>query len=381
MHNSDYRGCALVGIHERGLCMAFRSQSLMALMFGGLALTSGVAHAEPSPTEIATAKQAFENAVLLEADQKWVDATSKLHVALAIKDTPGLRFHLAHCEERQGFLVEAALDYDRASELLKQGAKAPDVQKLLVPASAELKRRIPRVTVEIPTDAVSPAAQLDGKAYAPSELALGEALNPGPHQLKVSASGRSPFESSFSLKEGDQLAIVAELPVYPAPVGGATPAGAPVTPSVQSAPLPRVDSSASGRSAAATSARGYLLVGESALTVAGLALGIGYALAESSARDRVAAAQARIDQVLPGSTSACSSPTASLGSSCADLSTAINDHDRDATWSTIGFVTAGVGATALLTTWLVYRSADAESTSRSVEPVVAFGHIGLRGRF
>jgi hypothetical protein len=260
-----------------GLSMTLRSRSWTALLLGGVALTARVAHADPSPTEIAAAKQAFESAVTLEADQKWVDASAKLRVALAIKDTPGLRFHLAHCEERQGFLVEAALDYDRASELLKQGAKAPDVQKLLVPASAELKRRIPRVTVQIPTDAVSPVAELDGKAYAPSELALGETLNPGPHQLKVSATGRSPFENSFSLKEGDQIAIVAELPAYQRPVGGAAAVGAPAARSAAQAPVPRADSAASGRSGAGASARLYLLVGESAVTVAGLALGIGYA--------------------------------------------------------------------------------------------------------
>ncbi len=357
--------------------MTFRSQSISALLLGSVALCSGVAHADPSQTGIATAKQAFESAVALEAEQKWVDATAKLRVALAVKDTPGLRFHLAHCEEQQGFLIEAALDYDRASELMKQGAKAPDVQKLLVPASADLKRRIPRVTVEVPTDAVSPEAQLDGKAYPLSELALGEALNPGPHQLKVSASGRRPFESSFSLKEGDQITIAAELPVSQAPLANSA---VRVAPSAEP-PLLRADSAPKERSVTAASAKSYLLVGESAVTVAGLALGIGYALAESSARDRVTAAQGRIDQVSPANTTACTSPAASLGSSCADLSTAINDHERDATWSTIGFVSAGVGATALLTTLLVYRSVDADKTSRAVQPVVALGNIGLRGRF
>src|SRR5450755_2391939 len=242
-----------------------RARSFEAVLLCGAVLWAGAAHAEPSPTEISMARQAFESAVALEADQKWAEATVKLRVALAIKDTPGLRFHLAHCEEQQGFLVEAALDYDRASELLRQGAKAPDVQKLLAPASAELARRIPRVIVEIPNDAPSPVAELDGKAYAPSELALGQALDPGSHLLKVSASGRVPFESSFSLKEGDQISIVAHLPSRPAPAAIGTLGGAAVVapPGGPTSPGPRVDWTASTQPGKQSSLKSYLLIGES----------------------------------------------------------------------------------------------------------------------
>jgi hypothetical protein len=47
----------------------------------------------------------------------------------------------------------------------------------------------------------------------------------------------------------------------------------------------------------------------------------------------------------------------------------------------IGFVTAGVGTAALLTTWLAYPSAHADSAGVVVQPVVGFGRVGLLGRF
>ena len=355
-----------------------RARSFEAVLLCGAVLWAGAAHAEPSPTEISMARQAFESAVALEADQKWVEATLKLRQALAIKDTPGLRFHLAHCEEQQGQLVEAALDYDRASELLSQGAKAPDVQKLLASAGAELKPRIPRVTVEIPSDVSNPVAQLDGKAFAPSELALGLALNPGSHQLKVSARDRSPFDREFSLKEGDQISIRAELKsnALPPSALGATPAPQSAQPGA-SAPVVAAKPAAAPRK---PSAKPFLLLGESAVAVAGLALGVGYAVAESSARSRVEAAQSRIDLAANGDGSACITP-GSLSSTCQDLRTAINDHDRDATVSTVGFVCAGVAAAALFTTWLAYPSPAVDSAGPSVEPVIALGRVGLRGRF
>jgi hypothetical protein len=63
------------------------------------------------------------------------------------------------------------------------------------------------------------------------------------------------------------------------------------------------------------------------------------------------------------------------------LHTAIDDHDRAARVSMIGFVTAGVGAAALLTTWLAYPSARAESAGVVLQPVAGFGRVGLLGRF
>lgn len=356
--------------------MTFCSRWFTGLLLSSVAFGARPAQAQPTAAELSTARQAFESAVALEADRKWLEASTKLHEALAIKDTPGLRFHLAHCEEQQGLLVEAALDYDRANELLQHGAKAPDVQKLLATASADLKRRIPHVIVEIPSDVQNPVAELDGRAYAPSELTLGAALNPGSHQLKVSAPGRRTASSAFALREGDQVTLRVDLQ-------SSQPAASPVPRAAVAAlaATAHVDSAAPGGPSRRPSPKVYWLVGESALTVAGLALGIGYAVAESSARDRVQAAQSQIDQAPVGDLGPCIAPSSALSGPCSDLHRAIADHDRDATLSAVGFVGAAVGAAALLTTWLAYPSPSPQSLGPSVRPVVALGRVGLQGRF
>jgi hypothetical protein len=359
--------------------MTLRPPALETLLLCSVVLTAHHAHAQPTAAEISTARRAFESAVALEADQKWIEATLKLRQALAVKDTPGLRFHLAHCEEKQNLLVEASLDYDRSSELLRQGAKAPDVQKLLIAASAELKPRIPQVIVEMPSEIPSPVAELDGKAYAPSELALGQVLNPGAHRLRVSAAGHRPFERSFSVREGDRITIRAELQsVEPSrlPVGAALAA-----PSAQSSPSFEVDSTNPAGAHLSPSPKVYLMLGESAIVVAGLALGISSGVAESSARDRVQTTQRAIDHAAGSNPGACTTPEAELSRTCADLRTAIDDHDRDRAVSTVGFACAGVGAAALLATWLVYPSQARESTGPLVQPVVSLGRVGVQGRF
>ena len=359
--------------------MTFRSHWFVRLLLASAALGARVAHADPTPAELATARQAFESAVALEAEQKWLQASKQLRQALAVKDTPGLRFHLAHCEERQGFLVEAALDYDRASELLQQGAKAPDVQKLLAPASADLKKRIPVVSVEIPSDVPSPGAALDSKAYAVSELALGVALNPGPHRLEVSAPGRRPMSNAFSLKEGDRVSIRVDLPGTDPPANAVT-----APPSADGAPTPgapRVESIEVRRQNRGPAPKFYLLAGESAVTAFGLAFGIGYALAQSSAHDRVQAEQHQIDAAAPNSAVSCGTPSESLNGACSDLHRAIDDYRRDRTLSSVGFVCAGVGAAALLTTWIAYPSRPSGNSGPAVGLVVAPGRVALQGRF
>src|SRR6185369_2211076 len=150
--------------------MTFRTPSLATWVACAALLLPRVARSEPSSVEISEAKHAFESALAAEAEQRWADAALQLREAIAVKDTPGLRFHLAHCEIELGHLLAASLEYDRALELLQAGAKGPDVQKLLAPARAALLERLPRLSLEIPADAQAVRVAIDGRPYPPSEL-------------------------------------------------------------------------------------------------------------------------------------------------------------------------------------------------------------------
>lgn len=361
-----------------GSSMIVRSRCLETLLICAVSFVSRWGYADPSPVEISAARLAFESAVSLENAQQWAEATLKLREALAVKDTPGLRFHLAHCETEQGFLVEAALDYERASELIAKGAKAPDVQKLLAPASAALKPRVPHVTVELPSDVLAPVAKLDGRVFSPSELALGVPLNPGHHELVVSASGRTSFRRSFELHEGEQPEFHVELPAASALVAAPR-----ATPSVQAPPMSGSSYAApTGPDVKRSSIKLYLMLGESAVALAGLVVGIASVAEEAAANHRVGAAQVRIDQASQGDVAACSgSPSAAVSGACSDLNSAIDDHDRAALLSTVGFIAAGVGSVALVTTWVAFPDAQNESAGLTLQPAIGFGRVGVLGCF
>src|SRR5687767_14734210 len=94
-----------------------------------VSVASPSAAAEPSPSEISVARRLFDEGRAAADAARWAEAAGKFRRALAIKDTPGIRFHLARCEEEQGAFVEALIEYDRARELIDAGTKAPDVEK------------------------------------------------------------------------------------------------------------------------------------------------------------------------------------------------------------------------------------------------------------
>src|SRR5690606_8548188 len=75
------------------------------LLAGALLLVAPSAGAEPTATELAVARRLFREATQLEERQRWDLAAQKLREAIRIKETPGLRFHLAHCQENMGLLV------------------------------------------------------------------------------------------------------------------------------------------------------------------------------------------------------------------------------------------------------------------------------------
>jgi len=356
--------------------MIFRTRSLASLIACAALLAPHPARAEASAAEISAAKQAFESALAAQAEQRWAEAALKLREAIAVKDTPGLRFHLARCETELGHLLAASLEYDRALELLRRGANAPDVQKLLAPARSELLQRLPRLTLELPADVQAPLIAIDNQRYPASELALGVPLDPGHHELRVQAAGRRAFERALSLKEGDRIVLAVVLPVA-APLGGPSDTTQVVEPPALASSSAAEPPSERGSSPAKL----YLMIGESVLTAAGLGLGIGYAVARGSASERIDTAQARIDGAAAGNAAACAAPDGELAGACSDLSAAIEDHDRAVILSQVGFVTAGVGAVALLTTWLVYPSPPAKAAGVIVRPVAGLGRFGLIGRF
>ena len=317
--------------------------------------------AEPPTARVDAARRLFQEATSLEQRSEWREASVRLDEALAIKETPGLHFHRAHCAEQLGELVLAARHYARSEEMIRAGATAPDVEELLSAARARVLARVPRLTLAFPNDVVGASLEIDG-ARVDGGAGTPVLLDPGRHRIIARAPGRRDFEMEITLVEGQTQTLEVSL---------APPRPIPALPRAPSTSKPARDSAALG-------AREIVLIGEATLTVAGLGTGIGFSVARSSASQRVERAQRLVDASTANGTSGCQEQSAPPA--CAELRSALDDHEEAARLATVGFVAAGVGAAATVLTWALWPS-DRSAVTAGVDTRNGGATLSVRGSF
>lgn len=347
-------------------------KTLYALALGlatTLLVSTSWSRPEATPSELTVARRLFDEGKAAEDAGEFREAAEKFRRAASIKDTPGLRFHLARCEEEQGAFVEALLEYDRARELLDSGVKATDVARLLPSARERAQAKVALLTIKLSSPVSDLTVTLDGKALSVSVLGAAMPINPGKHRVTASAPGHADYVSVLDLQSGEGVRLDVQLrPLAkssaPPPLPTVAEAPAPASPILAPPPAPRTDSSIQPRA--------IVLVTEAALAAAGLTTGIVFTVLRSSANDRYETATQAVlaDPKVGGSDPdgvACSGEAAP--GACADLRQAGQDRTRAATIATTGFVVAGVSAAAFgLTYWLWPESSAAPSARAMVLP-------------
>jgi hypothetical protein len=329
-------------------------------------LASAPASGEPTAGEIAVARQLFAEATAFEHAQRWREAEAKLREAIAIKETPGLRFHLALCQEKQGMLVEALVDYDRAGELIRKGTRAPDVASLLGPARAALEQRVARLAISV-SGAEAPVVELDGTRLAPTVVGRAMPVNPGAHTIVVSAPGRTTFSQQVTLTEGEQRSLAATL--HPtgaaaAPAAGTAPA-ARTAPAAAAPPGPRAarpvangarvpepprERRPSVAPPSTDSLRVPVILALGGASLVALGVGVGFTIARDNDEEDAADLQIELDR----QQQSCASPSAGSAALCQALDESIADLHAHETAAIAGYAVAGAGAAATLATALLW---------------------------
>jgi hypothetical protein len=339
----------------------------IGLLAAGAALCFTLsAHAEPSGGDLASARRLFSEATALREAGRWSEAAAKLREAIAIKETPGLRFHLAHCEEQEGLLLAARDDYDRADALIRQGAAAADVAAVLEPARVALRERIPTLVVRAPPDARAVGLEIDGEMIATEALGSPIQLDPGVHNIMVSAASRDPFRLELTLKEGEDRVVEAQLKERPPTKG-------------TQGPPPAAPAAAPRESPQSTQKRGFgareaVLIGEGVVTAVGLGLGVTFLIQANADSNRMEELSAGLDQ------DACLKPPMELVQQCAGLKQAQIDKHDDQVFAVAGMIVAGVGAASLVTTWLLWPTEHANQSAQ-IRIIPVIGGAVVRGAF
>ena len=222
--------------------VTLRPTFAMAALAASLAVSTGAMAQGPSgppAADLAAARALFAAGVADEQAGHWADALSKIRRASAVKMTPGIRFHLALCEERLGHLVAAYAGYTDA-QAAARAENNREVLDLVSDPLRDLKVRLPTVTVNLPKRFMTPGSgaevRLDGVAVAPAVLGTPAPVDVGSHTIQATAPGQTPYAMTVTVVERQ----AATLDIQFLPLGGAVPVPTPVVATTPSAvaPLP-----------------------------------------------------------------------------------------------------------------------------------------------
>ena len=135
--------------------------------------------------------------------------------------------------------------------------------------------------------------------------------------------------------------------------------------------------------AGASPARTLLLVGEGAVTLGALAIGVAFTVEAGAEDERATRARAQLPGATPAERAGACVPSATndqLPVVCAELAAAVDDGRHDRFVARLGFIGAGVGAAAFAATLFLWPSRRPQA---AIDPWIGPGARGLslEGRF
>jgi hypothetical protein len=276
-----------------------------------------------------------------------------------LERNPKTLLNLMDCEERTTRLAAAQRHAVEAKDLAQQRG-LDQLGNLAEEHLKAIEKRMPRLTLKLAKDAeLGTTIARDGVELGAVSLGTALPIDPGTHTI-LARDRNAQRRYTIILSEGQ----AAELEV-------SAHGGEPIALSVQTSVPPASHSVSPPQIPTATlsggssSARTWTLIGEGAVAAAGLAVGVGYLIVGNAADQKLDDAKSRID-LIGGS---CAAPTPNIQRDCATLASSNEDPDHDRTLATGGFVAAGVGAVALVTTWLLWKTDGGSAVS--VSPIAA----------
>jgi hypothetical protein len=179
------------------------------------AFVAANSHAAPADA-VDRARALFAQAESDEDGGRWSEALDKLRAVAQVKLTPGVRYHIALCEEHVGQLVHALADYREAED----GARledAQDVLRLVGKQLAALDPRVPRLTVHVAPSGPDTKVTVDGEPIANGPIDEPRPVDPGVHYVQASAPNLTPSAAEVTLRESEWRVLDMNLRAPPSP--------------------------------------------------------------------------------------------------------------------------------------------------------------------
>jgi hypothetical protein len=181
-----------------------------AIVLAALLAFASVAQAQQSPA----AETLFEQGRELLAAGKLVEACDKFAESQRLDPAVGTLLNLGDCYARRGKTATAWATFKLAASTARS-ANQPQREKLAQARVAELELAVPILSISIPHELPGLEVRRDGIVAGRAEWSSPIRLDPGDHEIVVSAPGRKPWSSKVTLpSEGQTTSIeVPELEV------------------------------------------------------------------------------------------------------------------------------------------------------------------------
>lgn len=329
----------------------------------------GVAYAETTPADKASAKDWMREGKDLRAKGDHAGALKKFSAAYSVVPTPITGLAVAQEQVALGLLVEARDTLGEVQRMPTKATESADGKSARDEAASllsDVMARIPIVEIRVTGVPAGGAVTLtiDGRSVPAIAAEEGWRVNPGRHTVVASLAGRPDQSTAIELKERDRKKVELVFPalVTPKPVEPEKPAepAKPVTP-----PEPARDSTPPATPDTPASASSTKYIGIAALGTGVLAVGIGGILG--------LAARSKYN-------SAKSDHCSSAGICDAEGKTLTDDARGLGTAGTVVFTVGAVIAVGGAVLWLT--APDAGATKTGVTSVgVGVGSLTVGGRF
>jgi hypothetical protein len=179
--------------------------SCVAVLLLSALVSVTTVHAQAAdPARSASARTLFEEGLKKADAAAWTEAADLFQRALALRDSPVIRFNLSAAWVELGRLVEAsellrALQNDERTDTEVQKS-ASDKRQVLLPRLAQL-------TIVVEGHDPSQLVLLDEQKVSPDKLGVAFAVDPRVHHLVLRAGERVLDQKQVLLVEGEALEV------------------------------------------------------------------------------------------------------------------------------------------------------------------------------
>jgi hypothetical protein len=285
----------------------------------------------------ASAQVLFDDALTLMEAGNHAEACPKLERSQQLDPGMGTEFRLAECYEKLGRIASAWTRYVSVAEAAVR-AQSADRESLARKRAEALRPRLPRLIIRLSPEAAAITGLKVSRDGAEIDRALLDqpiVLDPGPHQLVVSAPGRQQVEQSVT---GEETRTSEWTVPGLAPLPGAAAVG-PVPPGAGDTTVPAPAKSRPG------STQRAIAVGAGVLGLGGVVVGSIFGLRAMSTWSDA------LGKCVDEATDRCDKDAQAKG----------NDASSSATVSTIGFGIGAVGLAAGAVLWITAPSSSGEA--------------------